>query len=87
MKLDGLTFDEAMKQLEIRIEQLEKSDSTDNHKTYEEAIELKEYCSELLKREKEEIIKVAKENNIALSDIGLEEESTEDSEKDENGVR
>ncbi len=78
MKLEGLTFDEAMEQLENTIGKLEKDDDADNQELYEEAIALKEYCSELLRREKEDIIKIAKENNIALSDIGLENSEDED---------
>lgn len=73
MKLEGLTFDEAMEQLENKINKLEKDDGVDNQGLYEEAVALKEYCADLLKKEKEEIIKIAKENNIALSDIGLNE--------------
>ncbi|HSQ97351.1 MAG TPA: hypothetical protein VLL98_01385 [Rickettsiales bacterium] len=100
MKLNNLTFEEAMKQLESKIEQLEKDDNVNNQQLFEEAMELKDYCSELLKKEKEEIIKVAKENNIPLSEIGLEEnensnedeedeedEDEEDNENNENGVR
>ncbi|MDD2839650.1 MAG: exodeoxyribonuclease VII small subunit [Rickettsiales bacterium] len=87
MKLDGLTFDEAMEQLESKIEKLEKDDAADNQELYEEAIALKEYCAELLKKEKEDIIKIAKENNITLSDIGLNENDDETSDTEDNEVK
>jgi len=88
MKLDGLTFNEAMELLEEKIEKLEKNDDVDNtQEIYEEAVALKEYCGELLKKEKEEIIKIAKDNDIALEDIGLseDEENTENGEEDNEG--
>lgn len=85
MNFEGLTFDEAMEQLEKKIDKLEKDDGATNQELYEEAVALKEYCAGLLKKEKEEIIKIAKENNIALSDIGLNEnEEIIEEESDDN---
>lgn len=80
--IKNLSFDDAMTQLEEKIALLEKEENSDNQKLYEEAVALKEYCAELLKKEKEEIKKIAKENNIPLSEIGLtdEEENSESSE-------
>lgn len=80
--IKNLSFDDAMTQLEEKIALLEKEENSDNQKLYEEAVVLKEYCAELLKKEKEEIKKIAKENNIPLSEIGLtdEEENSESSE-------
>ena len=77
-----LSFDEAMTQLEEKISLLEKEENTDNQALYEEAVALKEHCAELLKKEKEEIKRIAKENNIPLSEIGMtdeDEDSTESS--------
>lgn len=80
--IKNLSFDDAMTQLEEKIALLEKEENSDNQKLYEEAVALKEYCAELLKKEKEEIKKIARENNIPLSEIGLtdEEENSESSE-------
>lgn len=73
----NLSFDEAMSLLESKIALLEKEENADNQKLYEEAIALKEQCARLLKKEKDDIIKIAKENNIPLSEIGLNEENDE----------
>ena len=73
-KLSEMTFDEAMELLEKKIALLEKEENADNQKLYEEAVALKDHCSKLLIKEREEIKKMAKENNIPLEDIGLSEE-------------
>lgn len=73
-EIKDLTFDEAMAQLEEKIALLEKEENSNNQKLYDEAVALKEYCADLLKKEKEEIKRIAKENNIPLSEIGLEDE-------------
>ena len=87
MDFTNLSFDEAMNQLEKKIQELEKSENTDNQKLYEEALALKDYCADLLKKEKEDIIKVAKENNISLKEIGLDEngEYLSDEDDEDNG--
>lgn len=74
-KYEGMSFEEAMKLLEEKIALLEKEDETDKDLTdvYEEAVNLKNYCAQLLSNEREEIRRIAKENNIPLSEIGLEE--------------
>lgn len=77
-KITGLTFEEAMAQLEEKIALLEKEENVDNQKLYDEAVALKEYCADLLKKEREEIKRIAKENNIPLSEIGLDEDEDED---------
>ena len=79
-EIKDLTFDEAMAQLEEKISLLEEEENADNQELYEEAVALKEYCADLLKKEKEEIKRIAKENNIPLSEIGL----TEDDDDNDN---
>ncbi len=76
-KYEGLSFDEAMKLLEEKISYLEKDDQDDQvelAKVYDEAVLLKNYCAKLLSDERAEIKRIAKENNIPLSEIGLEDE-------------
>lgn len=81
-EIKGLTFDEAMAQLEEKIALLEKEENANNQELYEQAVALKEYCADLLKKEKEEIKRIAKENDISLSEIGL----TDDDEDDEDAT-
>ena len=92
MEFKNLSFDEAMDQLEAKITELEKPENENNQKLFDEAMALKDYCAELLKIEKEDIIKIAKENNIPLEEIGLDEngeylndEDDEDNNTDNNG--
>ena len=89
MEFKNLSFDEAMDQLEAKITELEKPENENNQTLFDEAMALKDYCAELLKKEKEDIIKIAKENNIPLEEIGLDEngeylndEDDEDNEDD-----
>ena len=75
-EIKHLTYDQAMTNLEEAISQLETMplhDSTEGE-LYEYAINLREYCNTLLKNEKESIIRIARENNIPLSEIGLSDE-------------
>lgn len=74
-KYEGMSFEEAMKLLEEKIALLEKEEESEEDLTdiYKEAVNLKNYCAQLLSNEREEIRKIAKENNIPLSEIGLEE--------------
>lgn len=75
-KFEGMSFEEAMKLLEEKIAILEAEDDNDESDTiavYEDAVLLKDYCAQLLAKEREEIKRIAKENNIPLSEIGLEE--------------
>ena len=89
MDFTSLSFDEAMDQLEAKITELEKPENEDNEKLFDEAMALKDYCAELLKKEKENIIKIAKENNIPLEEIGLDENgeylSDDDEDDEDNG--
>lgn len=73
MEFENLSFDEAMDLLEKKIQELEKPENNNNQKLFDEATALKDYCGTLLKKEKEDIIKIAKENNIPLEEIGLDE--------------
>lgn len=88
MEFKNLSFDEAMDQLEAKITELEKLENENDQKLFNEAIALKDYCAELLKKEKEDIIRIAKENNIPLEEIGLDENgeylSDEDDEDNNN---
>ena len=84
-KYEGMSFDEAMKLFEEKISLLEKNeDGQDVGKIYQEAVKLRDYCAKLLSDEREEIKKIAKENNIPLSEIGLEENEDEDETEDNN---
>ena len=87
MDFTNLSFDKAMEQLEAKITELEKPENEDNQKLFDEAMALKDYCAELLKKEKENIIKIAKENNIPLEEIGLDEngEYLSDEEDEDDG--
>ena len=53
-KYEGMSFEEAMKLLEEKIALLEKEDETDKDLTdiYEEAVNLKNYCAQLLSNER-----------------------------------
>ena len=84
-KYKGMSFDEAMKLFEEKISLLEKDeDGQDVGKIYQEAVELRDYCAKLLSDEREEIKRIAKENNIPLSEIGLEENEDENKEEGDN---
>jgi exonuclease VII small subunit len=74
MEIKDLSFEEAMEELESKIAQLEEEGNQNNQQLYNEAIVLKDHCATLLEKEKEEIKRVAKENDIPLSDIGLVDE-------------
>ena len=70
---------------EEKISLLEKDeDGKDVGKIYQEAVELRDYCAKLLSDEREEIKRIAKENNIPLSEIGLKESEDGNEEKDNN---
>jgi deoxyhypusine synthase len=83
IKVEDLTFDEAIERLENILDKLndtrnEESSSMSDKEIEEQLNEaelLKNHCKKLLDKEKEDIIKTAKENNIPLEDIGLDEKS------------
>jgi exodeoxyribonuclease VII small subunit len=74
--IENLSFEDAMTELDDVLSKLEgmKSPSEESEKLFEKANLLKEYCDNLLKEEKKEIIKIAKSYNIPLTDIGFTEE-------------
>ncbi|MDR2527250.1 MAG: hypothetical protein LBC92_05255 [Rickettsiales bacterium] len=77
--IEKLSFDEAMDLLENKMDKIEKAEENDEDTIevqvlYEEALQLKDYCAILLDKEKQDIIKMAKENNIPLDEIGLSED-------------
>ena len=80
--MENLTFDEAMSKLESILNELESKGESLSTEEIEakisEAEKLRDHCKELLKKEKEEIIRTAKENNIPLEDIGITADDMED---------
>ena len=77
-----MNFDEAASKLEGILDELEGGMATLQPEEIEakikEAEQLRGHCKELLKKERAEIIKIAKENSISLDDIGLTEEEEDD---------
>ena len=80
--MENLTFDEAMSKLESILNELESKGESLSTEEIEakinEAEKLRDHCKELLKKEKEEIIRTARENNIPLEDIGITADDMED---------
>jgi exonuclease VII small subunit len=80
--IEGMSFDEAIDELENILSELQSSTegngkAISNEEAEEKltrAEQLKDYCKKLLEREREDIIKTAKENNIPLEEIGLDED-------------
>lgn len=85
--MENLSFDEAASKLESILNELEGDTSNLKPEEIEaklaEAEKLRDYCKELLKKEKEDIIRTAKENNIPLEEIGITEDDDFDDEEDE----
>jgi exonuclease VII small subunit len=82
IKVDDLTFDEAIDKLEKILESLSDSEKNGFNMSneeievrLEEAERLKNHCKKLLEKEREDIIRTAKENNIPLEEIGLDDDS------------
>jgi exonuclease VII small subunit len=81
--IEGMSFDEAIDELENILSELQGSTDGNGKTISNEEIEeklaraeqLKDYCKKLLEREREDIIKTAKENNIPLEEIGLDEDA------------
>ena len=97
---ENLNFDTAMSKMESILDDLEansdKLTPEEVENKLKEAETLKEKCKELLRQEKEEIIKTAKENNISLEELGITEgddfedddyddDDDEDEEEEEEG--
>jgi exonuclease VII small subunit len=80
--IEEMTFDEAIEELENILSVLQGvSNETDGNVSGDEveaqlerADKLKDYCKKLLEKEREDIIRTAKENNIPLDEIGLDED-------------
>jgi exonuclease VII small subunit len=97
--IEEMTFDEAIEELENILSVLQgASNETDGNMSSEEvegqlerADQLKNYCKKLLEKEREDIIRTAKENNIPLDEIGLDEDALdidfdfEDGDDEESG--
>ena len=68
-----MSFEDTVKQLEDILELLEKEDLTEEQtkKYLDKADELKQQCADLLTAEKNEIMKIAKENNISMDELDL----------------
>ena len=75
--IEKLSFDEAITKLEADLDFLEKSqknqEDPSDSEVFDEALKLKEHCEKLLRKEREEIERVAKENNISLEDLHLDD--------------
>lgn len=95
----NLNFDDAMSKMESILDELENNSETLSPEEVEvkikEAETLKEHCKQLLKEEKEDIIKTAKENNISLEELGIIEgeedydnldDDDDNEEEDEDGT-
>lgn len=80
-----MNFDEAMSKLEGILDNLEANGEQMNPEEVEakiaEAEQLRDYCKVLLKKEREDLIKTAKENNIPLEELGLSEDEEEETEE------
>ena len=69
-EIEKLSFDDAMMLLEEAISNLENDKFNDPY-YFEYAQKLKSHCSTYLAREKANIKRIAQDNNIPLSQIGL----------------
>ncbi|MBO4956395.1 MAG: hypothetical protein J6C50_00975 [Rickettsiales bacterium] len=83
--MEQMNFDEAMSKLEGILDNLEANGEQMNPEEVEakiaEAEQLRDYCKALLKKEREDLIKTAKENNIPLEELGLSEDEEEETEE------
>lgn len=85
--MENLDFDTAIKKLETILDTLENNENLtpeEQQKLYSEAEELKNHCRYLLDKEKEEIFRVAKENNISLDELDLDDDEDLDDEEDDD---
>ncbi|MDR1494728.1 MAG: hypothetical protein LBI29_01675 [Rickettsiales bacterium] len=83
-----MDFNEASSKLESILDELEGDDAAnfspeEIDKKLKEAEALRDYCRKLLKKEKADIIKTAKENDIPLEEIGLTEDDDEFEDEEE----
>lgn len=86
--MEQMNFDEAASKLESILDELEGDTSNLKPEEIEnkivEAEKLRDYCKDLLAKEKEDIIRTAKENNISLEELGISEEDEDDDEDEED---
>lgn len=70
-----LSFKEAFEKLTEIVNKLEnqEQDIESMTKLFTEGVKLKNHCDSILDNEKNKIKIIAKENNISLKDIGLED--------------
>ncbi|MDR3078903.1 MAG: hypothetical protein LBU15_02590 [Rickettsiales bacterium] len=83
--MDQMDFNEASSKLESILDELESDDAAnftpeEIDKKLREAEALRDHCRKLLKREKADIIKTARENDIPLEEIGLTEDDDDEEE-------
>jgi hypothetical protein len=83
-----MDFNEASSRLESILDELESEgakglSSEEVDKKLKEAEKLRDYCRKLLKKEKADIIRTARENDIPLEEIGLSEDDEEDEDEDD----
>lgn len=86
--MEQMNFDEAASKLESILDELEGDTSNLEPEEIEnkiaEAEKLRDYCKDLLAKEKEDIIRTAKENNISLEELGISEEDEDEDEENED---
>lgn len=86
--MEQMNFDEAASKLESILDELEGDTSNLKPEEIEnkivEAEKLRDYCKDLLAKEKEDIIRTAKENNISLEELGISEEDEDEDEDEED---
>lgn len=79
--IESMDFDTAIARLEKILDSLENDadlSPEEQQQMYKEAEDLKNHCKKLLDKEKEEIFKIAKENNISLDELNLDDNFNED---------
>ena len=85
--MENLDFDTAISRLENILDKLENDQNLsaeETQKLYEEAEQLKDHCKNLLSKEREEIVRVAKENNISLDELDLDQDYDDDDDEDDD---
>lgn len=85
--MENLDFDTAINNLETILDRLENDENLnaeEAQKLYEEAENLKNHCKSLLEKEKLEIIKIAKENDIPLSELDFDDSDLDEDDEEED---
>ena len=78
LDVSSLTYEQAMCALEKIICLLMNPRHENNNDLYEKAESIKAHGKKLLAKERSEIIRIARANNIPLSQIGIEEYSDDE---------